>query len=185
MSFLDDLLNNPRELNGVGTGIEAAGQVIGGLNHIQYGQQAQQAAEFQAQQLRQNAGQAQASAQHSAFEVDRQAQYTASSALATAAASGGGASDPTVVNLIARNAGEFAYRKAVTLYQGDATARLDNLQADAKEFEGKTIAENSDNVGMSQIFSAGTSILKGAARDGSLLQRFGGGGPSSSPEIVN
>lgn len=181
MSFLDDLLNSPQALNSVGTGIEAAGSIIGGLSHIEFGQQAQQASEFQAAQLRQNAGQAQASAQHQAYDVDRQAQYTASSALATAAASGGGASDPTVVNLIARNAGEFAYRKSVALYQGDDKARLLNLQADAKEFEGSNTAANSNMVGMSQMFAAGTSLLKGSARDSSLLQRFGGGGPNTNP----
>ena len=180
MSFLDDLLNSPQQLNAVGTGIEAGGAVVGGLSHIEFGQQAQQSAEFQAAQLRQNAGQAQASAQHAAYDVDRQAQYTASTALATAAASGGGASDPTVVNLIARNAGEFAYRKAVDLYQGDDKARLMNLQADAKEFEGANTKANSDMVGASQMFSAATSILKGSARDSSLLQRFGGGGPNSN-----
>ncbi|CAB5220640.1 hypothetical protein UFOVP241_11 [uncultured Caudovirales phage] len=184
MSFLDDLLNSPQQLNSVGTGIEAAGSVIGGLSHIEFGQQAQQAADFQAAQLRQNAGQAQATAQHAAYDVDRQAQYTASTALATAAASGGGASDPTVVNLIARNAGEFAYRKAVALYQGDDKARLMNLQADAKEFEGANTKANSDLVGTTQMFAAGTSILKGSARDGSLLQRFGGGGPNSNPNAL-
>ena len=83
MSFLDDLLNSPQQLNAVGTGIEAGGAVVGGLSHIEFGQQAQQSTEFQAAQLRQNAGQAQASAQHAAYDVDRQAQYTASTALAT------------------------------------------------------------------------------------------------------
>ena len=189
MSFLNALLATPdnpaslddlRSLNSVDAGVQAGGAILGGLSHIQFGQQAQQSAEFQAAQLRQNAGQAQASAQHAAYDVDRQAQYTASTALATAAASGGGASDPTVVNLIARNAGEFAYRKAVDLYQGDDKARLMNLQADAKEFEGANTKANSDMVGTQQMFGAATSILRGSVRDSSLLQRFGGGGPNSN-----
>ena len=177
MSFLDDLLNSPQQLNAVGTGIEAGGAVVGGLSHIEFGQQAQQSAEFQAAQLRQNAGQAQASAQHAAYDVDRQAQYTASTALATAAASGGGASDPTVVNLIARNAGEFAYRKAVDLYQGDDKARLMNLQADAKEFEGANTKANSNQVAGSQLFKAGTTLLGSAAKTGSMYLKYGAGGP--------
>lgn len=180
MSFLDDLMSDPRTLNNVGTAIEAGGQISGALNHVEFGQQAQQAAEFQAEQLRQNAGQAQAASQRQAFDVDRQSQYIASTALAHAAASGGGASDPTVVGLIARNAGEFAYRKAVALYQGNDRARLDNLQADAKEYEGSNINANSEKVAQSQMFAAGTSLLRGAARDSSLLQRFGGGGPKTS-----
>lgn len=184
MSFLDDLLNSPQSLNSVGTGIQAGGAIIGGLSHIQFGQQAQQSAEFQAEQLRQNAGQAQATAQHAAYDVDRQAQYTASTALATAAASGGGASDPTVVSLISRNAGEFAYRKAVALYQGDDKARLMNMQADAKEYEGVNTKANSDLVGGSQMVNAATNLMKGSERDSSLLQRFGGGGPNSNPNAL-
>jgi hypothetical protein len=157
--------------------MEVGGEIMGGISHYEFGQQAMQAAQFQAAQLRQNAGQVQASAQRQAFDVDRQAKYVASSALATAAASGGGASDPTVVNLMARNAGEFAYRKAVALYQGDDKARLMNLQADAKEYEGETTAANSDKVAAAQFLQGGASLLKGSARDSSLLQRFGAGGP--------
>lgn len=189
MSFLDDLFGTPgntpletlRTMNAVGTGLDAAGAVIGGLSHIQYGQQAAAAADFAAAQLRQNAGQVQASAQRAAYDVDLQARYTASTALARAAASGAGASDPTVVNLIARNAGEFAYRKAVALYQGEDKARLLEMQADAKEIEGENAERNSMLAGATKMFGAATSILKGTARDGSLLQRFGGGGPNIKP----
>ena len=177
MSWFDDLLTNPRALNQAGTVADASGSLIGGLSHLQFGMQAQQAAEYQAAQLRQNAGLQQASAQRQAFDIDRQSQYVASAALASAAASGGGASDPTVVNLISRNAGEFAYRKAVALYGGDERARLMNMQADAIEYEGANSRANSTLVAGSQLFQAGSTIMKGAARDASLYQRFGGGGP--------
>lgn len=170
-------MGNPRSLNTADTIINAAGQIIGGLSHAQFGQQAQQAAQFQAEQLRQNAGQAQAGAQRAAYDIDRQSQYVASAALASAAASGGGASDPTVINLIAKNAGEFAYRKAVALYQGAAQARAMNLSVDAKEYEGESVRSNSDRVAQSEYFKAGTSLLQGTARDSSLLQKFGAGGP--------
>lgn len=179
MSFWDGFSKDPVKLNNAATAIDAGGQIAGGLSHILYGLQAQQAAEFQAAQLRQNAGQAMASAQRRAFDVDRQSKYVASAALASAAASGGGASDPTVVNLIARNAGEFAYRKAVALYQGEDKARALNLQADAKEFEGANVRANSNMVGVMQGFGAASTLMKGQARQASLLQRFGGGGPSS------
>ena len=166
------------DLNRYGYTAEAAGGMIGALSHIQFGQQAAEAALFQAAQLRQQAGQALATSQRQAFDVDRQAQYIASAALATAAASGGGASDPGVVSLIARNAGEMAYRKSVALYEGEDKARALGLAADAKEYEGANVKANSNQVGMSQLFTAGTSILRGAAREGSLFQRYGGGGPS-------
>lgn len=177
MSIFDDILNDPRALNNAGTALDSFGQSVGAVSHLMFGVQARQGGDFQAQQLRQNAGQAQASAQRQAMDVDRQSQYVASAALASAAASGGGASDPTVVNLIAKNAGEFAYRKAVALYQGDERARVDNLQASAKEYEGKNTFLNSALVAGAQMGGAATTLMKGHARDASLLQRFGAGGP--------
>lgn len=173
-------LSDPQAMNRAGTATEATGDAIGGISHLQFGIQAQQAAEYQAAQLRQNAGQQQASAQRQAFDVDRQSKYVASSALATAAASGAGASDPTVVNLIARNAGEFAYRKAVALYGGEDKARLLNAQADAKDYEGKNTLANSALVAGSQFFKAGTTLMKGQGRGESLFLRFRGGGPKVS-----
>lgn len=184
MTILDNFLSDPRAMNSAGSTLDAAGSFIGGISHLEFGMQARAAAEYQAAQLRQNAGQAQASAQRQAFDVDRQSQYVASSALATAAASGGGASDPTVVNLIARNAGEFAYRKAVALYQGDDRARLMNMQADAKEYEGKNVEANSAMVAGAQFLQGGTSLMRGAAKGASLFQRFGGGGPRVSGSLA-
>ncbi len=177
MSALDDLLSNALKLNAYGADAQATGQMMSGLSHLQYGIQANQAAEYEAAQLRQNAGQAMAASERQAFDVDRQAQYITSNAIATAAASGGGASDPTVVNLIARNAGEMAYRKAVTLYNGEDRSRALNMQADAREYAGKNAQANSLMVAGSQFFNAGTTVLKGAAKDASLRSRFGGDGP--------
>lgn len=192
MSFFDDLaaLTQPQptaglspqqqtalDLNSVGTNTDALGQVIGGLSHITFGLQANQGQKFQAAQLRQNASDAQASGQRAAIDEDRRTQLVNSAALASAAASGGGATDPTVVNIMARTASEGAYRQAAALYQGNARARLDQLQANAKEYEGKNTALNSAMVGGAQFFGAGTTLLKGAAKGASLYERFGGGGP--------
>ena len=193
MSFFDDLatLTQPQptlvlnaqqrtalalnDMDGIGA---ATGNIMEGMNYARYGEQAKESADFQAEQLRQNAGQAQASAQRTAYDASRQTDYANSRALAVAAASGGGASDPTVVNLIARNAGEGAYRQAVALYGGDEKARLDNMQADAKEFEGANAEQNSNSVALGSIWKAGTTLLHSAAAEGSLLTRFGAGGPN-------
>jgi len=177
MSILDDFLSDPRSLNRAGTGLQAGGQFMGGVSHIQFGIQSRQAAEFQAAQLRQNANNALASSQRHAEDVDLQAKYIASAALATAAASGGGASDPGVVSIMARNAAEGAYRRSVALYEGEDRARELNLSAAAKEYEGKNVLANSVLVGGAQFVGGGTTLLKGAAKDASLYQRFGGGGP--------
>lgn len=194
MSFFDDLaaITQPQPTAGLsqeqqlalnlqswGSNADVTGQLMGLISHLQFGIQSKQAADFQAEQLRQNAGQAQAGAQRSAADEERKAKLVTSAALASAAASGGGASDPTVTNIIARTASEGAYRRAVALYQGDDRARAMNLQADAKKYEGGNVLANSAMVAGAQTFGATTSLLKGAARGASLYQRFGGGGPGN------
>ena len=172
--------DNPRALNTYGTYAEAGGAIAGALSHLEYARQAQKAMQFQAEQMRQNAGQQMAAAQREAYGVEREAEYTASRALAVAAASGGGASDPTVVSLMSRNAAEMAYRKQVVLYEGTESARLMKTGADAKEYEGANARREGTQAAVAQSFGAGTSLLRGYARDASLLQRFGGDGPDMS-----
>lgn len=182
MSALDDLLADPRALNRWGATSDAAGQLTGAIGHIQFGMQAQQAAEFQADQLAQNANTAAAAGQRRAADVDRTSKIMASNALATAAASGGGASDPGVVNIIANVAAEGAYRKAVALYEGDDKARALNLAADTKQYEGKAAKANSILPAAASVFRAGSTLLQGGARDASLYQRFGMGGPTPADD---
>lgn len=176
MSWMDD----PRALNQAGTYMEAGGAVAGALSHLDYARRAQKALAFQAAQMRTNAGQALAASQRDAYNVEREAEYTASHALAVAAASGGGASDPTVVSLMAKNAAEMAYRKQVALYEGQESARAMETGARARDFEGASAKAEGTRGAVSSAFGAGTSILRGYARDASLLQRFGGSGPDLS-----
>lgn len=179
-----DFLSDPRFLNGIASTLQASGQLATGLAQQQHGADVQAAAEFQAQQLRQNANDAMASAQRVAWNEDRRTQYVASATLAAAAASGGGASDPTVINLIAEQATEGSYRRSVALYEGDSRARLLQLQADAREFEGKS-ARRSGALGLGgAVIGAGSTLLKGMAKDSSLLQRFGGDGPRVSGDAM-
>lgn len=170
------------QTNDVGTGLEAGGQIVGAISHIQYGQQAAQAASFQAAQLRINAGQAQAQGQHQAEDVQRQTQLVTSRALAVAGASGGGASDPGVITVMSSLAKEGAYRQQVALYGGDERARVMNEQADATSFQGRATRLNSDMVAGAQALASTTTLMKGGARDQSLYQRFGGGGPTMLPD---
>lgn len=168
----------PLNLNAIGGAVDAFGQEMGGVSHVMFGIQARQAANFEAAQMRQNANTAQAASQRTAFDIDRQTQFITSRALAVAAASGGGASDPTVVRIIARDAGEGAYQKQLALYGGQDRARLNLESADAKVYEGKNTFRNSLEVGAAGYAGAATNLLKSQARGASLFQRFGGGGPS-------
>lgn len=164
-------------LNDSGGGLQALGANMSAASHVMFGIQARQAAQFKADQLRQNAGTAQAASQRQAFDIDRQTQFITSRALAVAAASGGGASDPTVVRLIARDAGEGAYQRSLALYGGKDRARLDLENADAATYEGKTTERNSLEVGAAGYAGGATNLLKSRAKGASLLQRFGGDGP--------
>lgn len=157
-----------------GTLLSAMGQVKAGASQAEVGNNARKLAQFQAEQLRQNAGTDVAAAQRSAVDIQRQSDYVASHALAVAAASGGGASDPTVINLIARTAGETAYRKSVALYQGAEAARAANMQADATLYGGELAAAKGKQVAAASDLGAITTLVKGGA---SLFSKYGMGGP--------
>jgi hypothetical protein len=98
------------------------------------------AAEQGRRQYQQNliaAGQAKAAAQRDAMEETRKGKLIASRALAVAAASGGGASDPSVVNTIADIDGEGAYRASVALYGGEEESRRLITEGKFAQYEGQ------------------------------------------------
>jgi hypothetical protein len=108
-------------------------------------ERARVAAQFDSQQLEQNAGQAFAAGQAAAVEQLRQNRLLQSRAIALIAASGGGASDETVVNLLARNAGEGAYRAQLAVYQGEEKARQLRLAASTRTYEGELQGASMDD----------------------------------------
>jgi hypothetical protein len=127
-------------------------------------------ASAQAKQLRGEADQLdaaavadRASAQRTSIEQRRQARLLQSRALAVASASGGGASDPTVVNILARLSGEGEYRALTALYEGEEEARSKEMQARARRQEAK-------NVKKAALFSAGSKILETGS---TLYNRYG------------
>lgn len=183
MDFLDFLLD-PRILGAVATGIQAGSQIQTGQQQQEYGEALREAARFEAMQLRAQASDALAASQRRAYDEERAAKYLASETLARAAASGGGASDPTVVNLIARQAEEGAYRQQVRLYEGETTARQLRLAAAAREYEGASREASAKGAGRATMLGAGATMLRGASQEGSgklfssLFSRFGGNGPT-------
>ena len=136
---------------------------------------------FEAKQLRQNAGQEVAASQRAALEERRQANLVASRQLALAAASGAGASDPTVVQMIARTAREGSYRASVALYGGEERARQLRMAAAGKDYEGASALEGAE-VQASAYKTAGVGeLLKGG---GSLFAKYGFGGPAAGGNAV-
>ena len=133
-------------------------------------------AKFEAKQMMINAGQAKAVAQRDAIEQTRQSGLVQSRILALAAASGGGASDPTIINLIGKQAGQGAYNAAVAIYKGDDRARELEMAAAAKRYEGAS----AKSAGIAKAVGA----LTGTAS--SLFSKYAQSGPGlAAPADAN
>src|SRR5258707_7506814 len=91
-------------ISGTGTFLKSFGQFEQGQGYLEHGIVQNEAAQFAAQQLRQNANAVAGATQRTAQDIGRQAEYVMSTQIARAAASGGGASDPSVIGLMGRTA---------------------------------------------------------------------------------
>lgn len=114
----------------MGTLFKVGGKVVAG-------RAAKRSADDEAAQLDRRASNTRASAQRAAAEEERNARLVASRGQAVAAASGAGAGDPTVVNLMADILGEGRYRALTALYEGEEQARSDNAAARTRRREGR------------------------------------------------
>lgn len=141
----------------------AAGTALSAYGQYRAGQSAARKQRFEARQMAQQAQQAQASSQREAYEVERQGRLLQSRALAVAAASGGGASDPTVMNQIARLAGETEYKKMVALYEGES-------RADALSLSAAVSRQDASELEKAGIIAAGGTVLSGGT---SLYSKYG------------
>jgi hypothetical protein len=120
----------------------------------------------QALQLEQQAGQDRASSQRAAAEQRRSARYVQSRVQALAAASGAGATDPSVVDLIGDIGGEGEYGALSALYEGESAAR-------GAEFGAKVARKQGSAIATSSYLKAGSTLLAGA---GSWYDKYGGQG---------
>lgn len=147
----------------------------------------QQAARYDAAQLEQNAGQEVAASQRGSLEAQHQARLVQSRALAVAGASGGGISDPSIVNLLGKIEGEGAYRAALKLYEGEDRARAmrqgavtRRYEGDIALLEGEAQADAYAAQGISKLFSGATSMLS----PGGMFAKYGQGGPSGDSALI-
>lgn len=96
----------------------------------------QRGAYFEAKQMEIAAGQQQAIAQRAAQEELRKAELLQSRAIAVAAASGAGASDPTIMKIIGDIAAEGQLAAETQKYTGDEAARAMRVGAKVRRWEG-------------------------------------------------
>lgn len=143
-------------LSTTGKGLAAVGQIAGGLSQADN-------ARSVARQLVVNGGQAVAAGQRRAIGAARQADYVLSKARAGAAASGAGATDPSVLNIEAGIAQQGEYNALSALYEGQDAQRSALAQASAARADATSYA----TAGL--LRGTGT-ILEGAS---SLYDRYG------------
>ena len=151
----------PMLLAGASSAATAAGTIAGGRAAQQAGLFAQQAADFRAQQEDQAAQESRASAQRSAFDKQRQARLLQSKLQARAAASGGGADDPTILGLAGDIAGRGEYEAFLDLFKGENRARGLEDSAIASRMSGLASRTEGDARRRAANLSAAGTIIGG------------------------
>lgn len=168
-------------LTGAATAMQAANTLAAGRAEQAAARARQQALEHQAAQARQAAGQERAASQRGAFEQRRQGRLLSSRALARAAASGAGAGDPTVENILGDIGAEGEFRALTELFMGEERALNLETQADLKIFEGLQERRAGDvarrasrGVAFQQVLGGGAKIAgMSTGGDGQGLSRYG------------
>jgi hypothetical protein len=160
--------------------LSAGGQLQRGNAAALVGQRRKALSDFEAAQLETEAGQSEAVAQRTAADVARNVAVVNSAALARAAASGAGASDPTVVHVLAQTSSEGAYRQAVALYEGEAQARLDKMRAAATRYQGATDLADSQTAQRASRYGVANTLLTGAVKTASLMEKYWSGNPTNT-----
>lgn len=130
------------------------------------------AAEFEAKQRELSAEEARGGGMRAAQDEVLKTELVNSTALARAAASGAGASDPTVISILARTAGEGAYRQAVALYQGEAAARSELMRAAAARLEGDIGESDAESAQKFANLGGISTALSGGARALSMYDKY-------------
>lgn len=140
------------------------------------GERSKVAGEFNAVELERQAGLSSALAQRQAMEERRMADYAASRALAVAAASGAGVSDPTMMRILANHKGEGMYRASLALYEGEERARQFRIAAISERMGGSgALEEGLARARAYNLQAIGTTVRT----TGSLYAKYGGKGPDA------
>ena len=126
----------------VGTGLKVGSQISGGMA-------AKEAADFEAKQLTQRAGEARAAAQRAAMEKDADTAKVIGKQRAVAAASGTAIASPTTIALIGETAQRGQYLADIERYKGKAKAKelLDTATATKQKGKNALVASLLEGVG--------------------------------------
>lgn len=156
-----------------GTILSASAQMQAADAAEAQGQAAQTSAYYEADQLEAQAGQERAASQRDMLENRRRERIVQSNLQAAAAASGGGATDPTVGRLASDIAVEGQYRALTDLYRGEERAIGLENKAAARRYEGDVGYMSGKARAASTRTGAVSSIFSGAAQGASLYAKYG------------
>jgi hypothetical protein len=151
------------------------------------GEAAKARQEFMAREAEREGGLAIAIGQRQAMEERRQSDLLASRALAVAASSGAGVSDPTIVDVISKTRGEGAYRASIALYEGEAKARRLRMEAAGARLAGADAVTAGLNTQFQSNLAAGGQLFRGGAKvySRSLYDKYGMNGPSGDSALID
>ena len=157
----------------LGDALFLGGTILSTVGNSSAGKAQQRADNFQAGQMEQQAGQERAASQRAGAEQRRRARLAESRVRALSAASGGGASDPTVTSITGDIAAEGEYRALTALYEGEERARGMEMGAVAKRYEGTTARQAGDIAAATSVFKGSTIFGSGYGGAQSLLEKYG------------
>ncbi len=157
-------------LTAISVGTTLVGRFIQGRAANQAGIAQEAAANYEADQMVSLAGNEVAASQREAFETERQRDLLLSRQKAVAASSGGGASDPTVLDLMADVDREGTYRADMVRYTGADRASGLLAQARATRMSGAA-ARRGGQLARTGTIIGGFGEALGSA--GSMFARYG------------
>lgn len=136
----------------------------------------QQAADYTARSMEIQAGQERAVAQRKAIAQRRQEGLVQSRAQALAAASGAGASDPTIISNASLITREGELGALTSMYQGEQSAQNLETGATLKRYEGASGRAGSDAMAGATDTAAAGTVFSGLGRTASLYAKYGDSG---------
>lgn len=145
--------------SGIGGLISGVGGVMSAVGARNAGISANQEANYRAKQAEINAGQERASAQRASIEQIRQLRVTQSHGQAVAAASGAGALDPSVMDIMGDLETQGQYKAATATYQGEDSARNLETQAMLDRYSGKQAKKAGNINALSTLASSATDMF--------------------------
>lgn len=165
----------------VNTAAAARGQLVAGDYYKQAGIAARAAADYRADALESGASDVRGAAQQRAHFTRREGRFAKSRALAAAAASGGGATDPTVVKILSEIEGQSEYEALSDLYSGESQAYALEQEAEATRYGGR-LSEYTGRLRRSLLRQQALNTIASGAM--TLASRYGQGGPPALPPVT-